>query len=40
MAQRPLTVRRWSREEYERLLTLGLVNDAPLELLAGQLVVP
>jgi Uma2 family endonuclease len=39
MAQRPLTVRRWSREEYDRLATLGLCGDAPLELIGGQLVV-
>lgn len=39
MAQRPLTVRRWSRDEYERLVTLGVFNDAPLELIGGQLVV-
>ena len=37
--QRPLTVRRWSRDEYERLGTLGLCTDAPLELIGGQLVV-
>ena len=37
--QRPLTVRRWSRDEYERLATLGLCTDAPLELIGGQLVV-
>ena len=39
MGQRPLTVRRWSREEYERLLALGMCTDAPLELIGGQLVV-
>jgi Uma2 family endonuclease len=39
MAQRPLTVRRWSREEYDRLASLGLCTDAPLELIGGQLVV-
>jgi Uma2 family endonuclease len=39
MTQRPLTVRRWSREEYGQLLHLGFLNGAPVELLGGQLVV-
>jgi|SRR5436190_2629479 len=39
MAQKPLTVRRWTRTEYDRLVDLGVFNDAPLELIGGQLVV-
>jgi Uma2 family endonuclease len=35
----PLTLRRWSRHEYERLVELGLFQRDPVELIAGQLVV-
>jgi Uma2 family endonuclease len=39
MAQVPLTLRRWQRAEYDRLVDLGVFEGEPLELLAGQLVV-
>ena len=39
MAQLPLTVRRWRRDEYDRLVDLGLFADEPLELIGGQLIV-
>ena len=39
MAQAPLTVRRWTRDEYERLVELGIFEREPLELIAGQLIV-
>ena len=39
MAQAPLTVRRWKREEYDRLVDLGVFADEPLELIGGQLIV-
>jgi Uma2 family endonuclease len=39
MMQKPMTVRRWSRAEYEQLLRLGVLDDTPLELIGGQLVV-
>lgn len=39
MAQLPLTTWRWSRVEYERLIDLGLFQRAPVELIAGQLIV-
>ncbi len=39
MAQAPLTLRRWNRTEYERLVDLGLFRGDPVELIAGQLVV-
>jgi len=39
MAQAPLTVRRWKRTEYDRLVDLGAFEDEPLELIAGQLIV-
>jgi len=39
MAQAPLTIRRWTRAEYDRLVDLGVFNDEPLELLGGQLIV-
>ncbi len=39
MAQAPLTLRRWNRTEYERLVDLGLFQGDPVELIAGQLVV-
>jgi Uma2 family endonuclease len=37
--QKPLTVRRWSRAEYGRLVDLGVLNGEPIELIGGQLVV-
>ena len=39
MAQKPLTIRRWSRAEYDRLVGRGVFNGEPLELIGGQLVV-
>jgi Uma2 family endonuclease len=39
MAQPPLTVRRWKRVEYDRLVEIGVFEGEPLELLGGQLVV-
>jgi Uma2 family endonuclease len=37
--QTPLTARRWTRAEYERLVGLGVFEGEPLELIGGQLVV-
>jgi Uma2 family endonuclease len=39
MAQAPLTLRRWTRQEYERLVDLGALDREPVELLGGQLIV-
>jgi Uma2 family endonuclease len=39
MAQAPLTVWRWKRIEYDRLVDLGAFEDEPLELIGGQLIV-
>src|ERR1700693_1441593 len=39
MAQSPLTLRRWKRVEYDRLVDLGVFGDDPIELIGGQLVV-
>jgi Uma2 family endonuclease len=39
MRQAPLTVRRWTREEYDRLVNAGMFHEEPLELIGGQLVV-
>jgi Uma2 family endonuclease len=39
MAQPPLTLRRWKRVEYDRLVDLGVFGDDPIELIGGQLVV-
>lgn len=39
MAQIPLTDRRWSRVEYDRLVALGAFEGEPLELVGGQLIV-
>ena len=39
MKQTPLTSRRWSRAEYDRLGELGIFGGEPLELIGGQLVV-
>src|SRR2546426_3010131 len=37
--QSPLTVRRWTRDEYERLVDFGVFKCDPVELIAGQLIV-
>jgi Uma2 family endonuclease len=37
--QAPLTVRRWKRVEYDRLVELGAFDREPLELIGGQLIV-
>src|SRR6266545_4178621 len=39
MVQAPLTLRRWKRIEYARLVELGVFEGEPLELIGGQLVV-
>jgi Uma2 family endonuclease len=39
MAQPPLTLRRWKRLEYDRLVDLGVFQGEPLELIGGQLIV-
>jgi Uma2 family endonuclease len=39
MAGPPLTVKRWKRLEYERLVEVGLFRGEPVELIGGQLVV-
>jgi Uma2 family endonuclease len=39
MAQAPLTLRRWTRLEYERLVDLGAFAREPLELVGGRLIV-
>jgi Uma2 family endonuclease len=39
MVQAPLTVWRWKRIEYDRLVDLGAFEDEPLELIGGQLIV-
>ena len=39
MAQIPLTLRRWKRFEYDRLVELGAFDGEPLELIGGELVV-
>lgn len=39
MKQSPLTLRRWRRVEYERLVDLGVFEGDPVELLGGQLMV-
>jgi len=39
MTQTPLTMRRWQRAEYDRLVELGVFQGAPIELIGGQLVV-
>ena len=39
MAQAPLTLRRWKRIEYDRLVHLGVFEGEPLELIGGQLIV-
>src|SRR5215813_563451 len=37
--QTPLTVKRWRRSEFDRLVNLGAFEGEPLELIGGQLVV-
>jgi Uma2 family endonuclease len=39
LTQVPLTLRRWQRTEYERLVDLGVFWGEPIELIGGQLVV-
>lgn len=39
MRQAPLTLRRWTRAEYDRLVDLGMLHGEPVELIGGQLVV-
>jgi Uma2 family endonuclease len=39
MAEAPLTIRRWTRFEYERLVDLGAFAREPVELVGGQLIV-
>ena len=39
MAQVPLTLRRWKRIEYDRLVELGVFDGEPLELIGGDLFV-
>ena len=39
MTQTPLTLRRWQRAEYERLVRLGVFRGEPVELIGGQLLV-
>jgi Uma2 family endonuclease len=39
MAQPPLTLRRWRRVEYDRLVDLGVFEGDPVELIGGHLVV-
>ena len=39
MRQAPLTLRRWTRVEYDRLVDLGVLHGEPVELIGGQLVV-
>ena len=37
--QVPLTARRWRRDEYDRLVELGILQGEPIELIGGQLLV-
>jgi Uma2 family endonuclease len=39
MKQVPLTLRRWTRVEYDRLIDLAVFEGEPIELLGGQLIV-
>ena len=39
MTQAPLSLRRWKRIEYDRLVDLGVFEGEPLELIGGQLIV-
>ena len=38
MKQAPLTLRRWTRAEYDRLVDLGMLHGEPVELIGGHLV--
>lgn len=38
MAQHPLLLRCWKREEYDRLVELGMLQHEPIELIGGRLV--
>ena len=39
MAEAPLTLRRWTRAEYDRLIDLGVFEGDNIELIGGQLIV-
>jgi Uma2 family endonuclease len=39
MSQKPFTVRRWTRAEYDQLVDLGAFDREPVELVGGQLIV-
>ena len=39
MTQTPLTLRRWKRVEYDRLVDIGVFDGEPLELIGGHLIV-
>ena len=39
MKQIPLTLRRWTRAEYDRLVGLGMLHGEAVELVGGQLVI-
>jgi Uma2 family endonuclease len=39
MPNAPLTLRRWSRDEYDRLVDLGAFERDPVELIGGNLIV-
>jgi Uma2 family endonuclease len=39
VGQPPLTLRRWKRAEYERLVDLGVFEGDPVELIGGHLIV-
>jgi len=39
MKQAPLTLRRWTRAEYDRIVDLGVLDGEPVELIGGHLVV-
>ena len=39
MPQTPLTLRRWQRAEYDRLVSLGVFEGEPVELIGGELLV-
>ena len=39
MAQPPYTLRRWTRVEYDRVVSLGVFDNQPLELIGGELIV-
>ncbi len=39
MGQPPYTLRRWTRAEYDRVVSMGVFDNQPLELIAGELIV-